>query len=403
MMNYNHILVRYGEMALKRKNRSKFTSQLKSNVKQALKEFRNLKIRKTHDRMFIELNGEDYRAVMDRLKEIFGIQSLSLGLRTEKEIDEIRQGALVALREAMKEPNMTFKVESKRTDKQFPVRSQALNHEIGGHLLKNVEGLSVDVHNPDIMVRVEVLQDGCYITCLKEQGAGGLPVGTSGKAMLMLSGGIDSPVAGYLTMKRGVRIEAVHFHSPPYTSERAKQKVIDLAKKLTRYSGKVRLHVVPFTELQQTLHREVPDNYSMTALRRMMLRITEQLAVKNNALAIATGESVGQVASQTLESMHAINEVTNFPILRPLMAMDKLDIIDIAKKIDTYEISIRPYEDCCTIFLPSAPKTKPKRANINKYEQSLDIEKLVQDVVERTEVLEITTVDEVEEQFGELL
>ncbi|OEH91812.1 tRNA uracil 4-sulfurtransferase ThiI [Bacillus solimangrovi] len=402
-MNFNHIIIRYGEMALKGKNRSKFTNRLQTNVKFALKEFEEVKIRKAFDRMFVELNGVSYRPVFDRLKQVFGIQSLSLGLRTEKVLEDIQAGALVALLEAKKEEEITFKVESKRSDKTFPVGSQKLNHEVGGHLLRNCEGLKVDVHNPDVTVKVEVIQQGCYITCLTEQGAGGLPVGTSGKAMLMLSGGIDSPVAGYLTMKRGVRIEAVHFHSPPYTSERAKQKVIDLAKKLTRYGGRVRLHVVPFTELQQTLHREIPDSYSMTALRRMMLRITEELAKRNDALAIATGESVGQVASQTLDSMHTINEVTNYPVLRPLMSMDKLDIIDIAQEIDTYDISIRPYEDCCTIFLPSAPKTKPKREAINRYESKLDIDSLVQEVVERTEFIDLTVKEAEEHQFDDLL
>ncbi len=244
----------------------------------------------------------------------------------------------------------------------------------------------------DVEIRVEVREGATYISAGSYAGAGGLPVGTSGKVLLMLSGGIDSPVAGYLAMKRGARIEAIHFHSPPYTNERAKQKVIDLTRSLTKYGGAIKLHLVPFTDVQKHLHEKAPSNYQMTLMRRMMLRISEQIANSNDLLAIVNGESLGQVASQTLHSMNTINEVTNLPIIRPLVTMDKLEVIDLAQKINTYETSILPYEDCCTIFLPPDSKTKPKRSHANKFESYLDIEAHVNDAVARTETVTITSV-----------
>lgn len=388
-MEYDHILIRYGEMSLKGKNRSKFSQVLKGNIKRKLVDFPNAVINRTKDRMYIDLNGEDHEKISDILKEVFGIQSFSLAVKTKSDIEDIQIGALKAFQETGSNAK-TFKVSARRADKTFPVDSMELNYLVGGYILKNSPGVKVDVHHPDVNVRVEVRHDMTFITCKTEKGAGGFPVGTNGKALLMLSGGIDSPVAGYLTMKRGVKVEAIHFHSPPFTNERAKQKVIDLAHKLTKYGGRVRLHIVPFTDIQQELHKQIPSSYTMTAMRRMMLRIAEKIAVKNGALAIATGESLGQVASQTMESMNTINEVTNFPIIRPLIAMDKLEIIDIAHAIDTYEISIRPYEDCCTIFLPSDPKTKPKKEKINFYEERLtDIEAMIDEAVDNTEDLDI--------------
>lgn len=388
-MEYDHILIRYGEMSLKGKNRSKFSQVLKGNIKRKLNDFPNAIINRTKDRMYIDLNGEDHEKISEILKGVFGIQSFSLAIKTRSDLEDIKQGALKAFHEA--DPTAkTFKVTAKRADKSFPANSQELNHIIGGHILRNTDGIKVDVHNPDVNVRVEVRSEMTFITCKTQKGAGGFPVGTNGKALLMLSGGIDSPVAGYLTMKRGVKIEAIHFHSPPFTNERAKQKVIDLAHKLTKYGGRVRLHIVPFTDIQQEIHKQIPSSYTMTAMRRMMLRIAEKIAINNGALAIATGESLGQVASQTMESMNTINEVTNFPIIRPLIAMDKLEIIDIAHGIDTYEISIRPYEDCCTIFLPSDPKTKPKREKINFYEEKLgNISAMIDEAVSATEVIDI--------------
>lgn len=404
-MEYDHILIRYGEMSLKGKNRSRFSQVLKGNIKRRLKEFPNAVVNRTKDRMFIDLNGEDHEKISGVLKEVFGIQSFSLAVKTRSNLEEIQEGALKAFKEADPAAK-TFKVTARRADKTFPVDSQQLNHLVGGYILKNTNGIKVDVHHPDVNVRVEVRKGVTFITCKVQKGAGGFPVGTNGKAMLMLSGGIDSPVAGYMTMKRGVKIEAIHFHSPPFTNERAKQKVIDLAQKLTKYGGRVRLHIVPFTAIQQELHKKIPSSYTMTAMRRMMLRISEKIAIKNGALAIATGESLGQVASQTLESMNAINEVTNYPIIRPLIAMDKLEIIDIAYKIDTYDISIRPYEDCCTIFLPSDPKTRPKKEKINLFEEKLeDIHFMIDEAVKNTEIIDIesnSSQNVITEQFEDL-
>ncbi|PWA11147.1 tRNA 4-thiouridine(8) synthase ThiI [Pueribacillus theae] len=400
-MEYDHILIRYGEIALKGKNRRSFEEQLRRNIKPLLKDYPNARLKRAFDRLYILLNGENYEPIVDRLKKVFGIQSLSVAIKAENGIEAIKEASLAALQKAS-HGKKTFKVSARRRNKNFPIDSQALNQLIGAHLLRNTDSLTVDVHHPDIDLRVEVKGDGTYISCIQIKGAGGLPVGSAGKVMLMLSGGIDSPVAGYLAMKRGVRLEAVHFHSPPFTSERAKKKVEDLTQKLCQYGGKIQLHIVPFTVTQQEIKKNVPDNYSMTIMRRMMLRVTEELARKRGALAIATGESLGQVASQTIESMHTINAVTNMPILRPLISMDKVEIMDIAHKIDTYEISIRPYEDCCTIFLPTAPKTKPKLDRAMAFEQSLDIEKLVEDAVNGTETFTFSREVKSDQKFEEL-
>jgi thiamine biosynthesis protein ThiI len=254
-------------------------------------------------------------------------------------------------------------------------------------LLRNTKKLTVDVRNPDVNVKVEVRNEATYIMSGDYEGLGGLPVGTSGTAALMLSGGLDSPVAGYLTMKRGVEIEAVHFFSPPFTSERAKEKVVDLTKELTKYGGSIKLHIVPFTEIQQLVHKQVPENYTMTSTRRMMLKIADKIRERNGGLAIVTGESLGQVASQTLDSMVAINDVTSTPVLRPLIATDKTEIISVSKKINTYDISIRPYEDCCTIFTPVAPKTRPKLEKVQRYEEFVDFDELIEKAVNETETI----------------
>jgi tRNA uracil 4-sulfurtransferase len=387
-MLYDHLVVRYGELSLKGKNRRHFESQLFETVKRKLRQYDNLKMAKLFDRIVVELNGQPFEPVVKSLQDIFGIHSISLALRAENDLQEIQKAALLALNEAMVKKG-TFKVTGKRSLKSFPVNSMQLNREVGGYLLQHTEDLKVDVHNPDVDVKVEVKDTGTYISCQTFKGAGGLPIGVGGKAMLMLSGGIDSPVAGYLTMKRGVRIEGVHFHSPPFTSERAKQKVVDLTQELTRYSGgKIKLHVVPFTKIQQTIKDKIPSSYSMTIMRRVMLRITEKLAENNHAMAIANGENLGQVASQTMHSMYAINEVTNMPILRPVITMDKQEIMNISHKIGTYDISIRPYEDCCTIFLPSAPKTKPKREKAIMFEKNIEnLEELIEEAVQEVETL----------------
>ena len=402
-MNYDHILIRYAELALKGKNRSVFEKRLQENVKIALKPYRDkIKIIRTFGRMFIELNGQDHEPIVEKLQRVFGIHSFSLAIKVDNEIDKIKEGALSAIQALETKPN-TFKVNAKRSFKNFPIGSQALNHEVGGHVLYHLNHLKVDVHHPDVEVKVEVRETSTYISCAVYKGSGGLPVGTSGKVVLMLSGGIDSPVAGYLAMKRGVKVEAIHFHSPPYTNERAKQKVIDLAKVLTEYGGSIKLHIVPFTNIQKLIHQNIPSNYTMTIMRRMMLRISERIASNQKAIAIATGESLGQVASQTLHSMNTINEVTNLPVIRPLVTMDKLEVIEVAQKIGTYDLSILPFEDCCTIFLPPETKTKPTREKANLFEQKLNIEELIEEAVSNLEVLSITHNEQQEDQFSDLL
>jgi tRNA uracil 4-sulfurtransferase len=289
-------------------------------------------------------------------------------------------------------------VVSKRANKKFLIGSQELNRRIGGYILAHAKEVKVDVHQPDLYVHVEVRNQHSYVYGNDIAGLGGLPVGSSGRVMLLLSGGIDSPVAGYLALKRGVELHAVHFHSYPFTSDRAKQKVIDLAQILTRFAGKIHLHVVPFTEIQTEINKHCYESYTITIMRRMMLRIAEELANRNGALALVTGESLGQVASQTLESMRTINAVTHMPILRPVIGMDKQEIMAISKQIGTYETSILPYEDCCTIFLPKAPKTKPDILVAERQEAKLDVEKLVIEAVEGTEVIELTP--DTEDEFS---
>ncbi|GHH97306.1 tRNA uracil 4-sulfurtransferase ThiI [Neobacillus kokaensis] len=401
-MNYDRILIRYGEISTKGRNRNKFVDKLRKSVRVALTSFPNIKIEASRDRMYVVLNGENAKEVIEKLKHIFGIQSFSPAIKVEKEINTIKQASL-ELVQYMYTEGQTFKVTAKRSDKTFELITDEINHSIGGHLLQNISGLKVNVKQPDINLRVEVRSDAVYLSCETIPGAGGLPAGSGGKAMLMLSGGIDSPVAGYLSMRRGLDIEAVHFFSPPFTSERAKEKVVDLSRKLAEIAGSsITLHIVPFTDVQQAIRDQVPENYTMTSTRRMMLRITDEIRKKREGLAIITGENLGQVASQTLESMYAINEVTNTPILRPLISMDKNDIIKIAEEIDTMDISIRPYEDCCTIFVPASPKTKPKREKVNQYESYFDFEPLIEEAVQEVETITIKPGKELRQEFEEL-
>ncbi|WP_017473410.1 tRNA uracil 4-sulfurtransferase ThiI [Amphibacillus jilinensis] len=384
-MLYDHILIRYGELSLKGKNRKVFINQLHENVRHQLRAFPTVKIKSGRDRMSILLNGADPQAIIDICRFIFGIQSLSLAIKTENNEDAIKEAALYALKEV--ERVRTFKVTTKRGDKDFPIDSQTFNHVIGSHLLKNTENITVNVHQPDVEIHIDIRKGATFITSARFPGAGGLPVGTSGKSLLLLSGGIDSPVAGYLSMRRGVKIEAIHFHSPPYTSEASKQKVLDLADKLAEFGHEVNVHIVPFTAMQQKIHREIPHGYSMTVMRRMMLKISEIVAKQRNILSITTGESLGQVASQTMESMHAINAVTSFPIIRPLIAVDKSAIIQTAKEIGTYPISIRPFEDCCTVFVPNSPKTKPKLDKVTYFENQLDLSLELDELLEGINVV----------------
>ncbi|WP_433958973.1 tRNA uracil 4-sulfurtransferase ThiI [Cytobacillus horneckiae] len=383
-MIYDRILIRYGEISTKGRNRKQFVDKLRRSIKRVLHDFPDVKIEAQRDRMFILLNGEKSEEIIERLKDIFGIQSFSPAMKVEKDLHAMKEAALSLFKNVYSE-GKSFKITAKRADKEFELDTNEINQEFGGHILKNMPNVKVNVKQPDINLVVEVRKEASYISCENYKGAGGLPAGSSGKAMLMLSGGIDSPVAGYLSMKRGIEIEAVHFYSPPFTSERSKQKVIDLAEKLSRINGGVALHIVPFTEIQQLIQKQIPDNYTMTTTRRIMMRITDELRKKYEGLAIVTGESLGQVASQTMESMYAINEVISTPILRPLITMDKADIIDIAQEIDTHDISIRPFEDCCTVFVPSSPKTKPKLEKVQHFESFTDFESYIAKAVENTE------------------
>lgn len=392
-MQYDHILIRFGEISTKGRNRKQFVDRLKKNIQLVLQPFRMLTYTSTRDRIYIKLNGEPYGEIKEKLKLVFGIQSFSLAVRSKSELEEIKAAALETIKEAAV-PGDTFKVSARRADKNFPVPADELNREIGGHILRNTEDLTVNVRKPVYDVRVEVREEATFITTKDELGAGGMPAGTSGRGMLMLSGGFDSPVAGYLCMKRGVEIEAVHFFSPPYTSERARQKVLDLAAQLTPYCGSMLVHIVPFTAIQELIHKQVPENYTMTSTRRMMLKITDAIRSKREGLAIITGESIGQVASQTLHSMQAINEVTSTPVLRPLLSMDKTDIMELAKKIDTHDISILPYEDCCTVFTPAAPKTKPKLEKIERYESFVDFDSLIEEALEKMETVKVSYSEE---------
>lgn len=404
-MKYTEIMVRYGELSTKGKNRKTFIMQLAQNVKRALADFPALKIHADRDRMHILLNGEDSEEVIPKLSKVFGIQNFSPSIRIEKEIPAIRAMVQEVVREVYT-PGKTFKITAKRSDHSFELDSNGLNQELGGAVIEAIPEIQVQMKKPDINLRIEIRKDAAYLSYETIRGAGGLPVGTSGRGMLMLSGGIDSPVAGYLAMKRGVEVEAVHFASPPYTSEQALQKAKDLAEKLVPYVGTIQFIEVPFTEIQEEIKRVVPQGYLMTITRRLMLRLTDAIREMRKGLVIINGESLGQVASQTLQSMVAINEVTSTPIIRPVVSMDKTEIIEIAEKIDTFELAIQPFEDCCTIFAPPQPKTRPRLDKAQDYEARLDLEGLMARALEGLKITEIsaeTAKDKQEDEFADFL
>ncbi|APC56831.2 tRNA 4-thiouridine(8) synthase ThiI [Enterococcus faecalis] len=398
-------MVRYGELSTKGKNRKTFIMQLAQNVKRALADFPALKIHADRDRMHILLNGEDSEEVIPKLSKVFGIQNFSPSIRIEKEMPAIRAMVQEVVREVYT-PGKTFKITAKRSDHSFELDSNGLNQELGGAVIEAIPEIRVQMKKPDINLRIEIRKDAAYLSYETIRGAGGLPVGTSGRGMLMLSGGIDSPVAGYLAMKRGVEVEAVHFASPPYTSEQALQKAKDLAEKLVPYVGTIQFIEVPFTEIQEEIKRVVPQGYLMTITRRLMLRLTDAIREMRKGLVIINGESLGQVASQTLQSMVAINEVTSTPIIRPVVSMDKTEIIEIAEKIDTFELAIQPFEDCCTIFAPPQPKTRPRLDKAQDYEARLDLEGLMARALEGLKITEIsaeTAKDKQEDEFADFL
>jgi len=383
------ILIRYGELSTKGRNKKMFTQKLASNIKKALVDFPQVKVIPDYDFMYLDLHEAPEEAVIEKVKPIFGIQSISPVYIVEKDIEVAKKVVLDLLSQEDLE-GKTFKIMTKRSDHTFEMDTNQINLFLGDAVLEAFPDIKVQLKQPDITVRIDVRREHLMVSLKTIQGAGGLPVGTSGRAMLMLSGGIDSPVAGYLAMKRGMEIQCVHFASPPYTSPQALEKTKLLAAKIARFGGSIQFLTVPFTRIQEEIKKSVPEAYLMTIMRRFMLRITDQLRENARALAIANGESVGQVASQTLDSMVAINDVTNTPIIRPVATMDKLDIIKVAEEIDTFELSIQPFEDCCTVFAPPSPKTKPKLEKARQYEARLDVEGLIKEAVEGTVIEEIT-------------
>lgn len=373
------IFIKYGELTTKKGNRNAFIKKLISNIKKMLNN--DYKIKADRSRLYIETEDIDY--VVDKLKFVFGIHSIVVAYQVDNNIDTIKNTILSLVKE---ESFKTFKVETKRALKTFEIHSMDLNNIIGSFILKNMN-VKVDVHNPDILIKIEIRSEGTFIYFKEYEGLGGYPVGIQGTSLLMLSGGIDSPVAGYLALKRGVDIECLYFESPPHTSMQAKQKVIKLASIINKYSLNIKINIVPFTVIQETILKNVKEEYIITIMRRMMYRIALKIANRKNFKVIFNGESIGQVASQTLDSMNVINNVCNIPVIRPLACMDKLEIIDIAKKIGTYETSILPFEDCCTVFVPKHPVINPKLDKCLLYESKIDYDKLIEDAVNNIEVI----------------
>ncbi|MBC8079757.1 MAG: tRNA 4-thiouridine(8) synthase ThiI [Gorillibacterium sp.] len=395
------IIVRLGELTLKGRNRRRFEKKIVEQIYMLLKPHPIASVHEEFGRVYIVLNGTPYQEIAAGLDRIFGLHSYSPTLVAKQDLDDIRFKALECIRSSNPYPG-TFKVSAKRANKSFPYTSQELGHLVGGYILRHEDGkLSVDVRNPDVEIKIDIRMEEAYVFSSSISGTGGYPLGTNGKAMLLLSGGIDSPVAGWLSMRRGLEIEGVHFHSFPFTSEKAQQKVIDLTRKLSQYSSeRIVLHMVPFTEIQTRLNQSGQDNLIITLMRRSMLRITERLASERKAGAIITGDSLGQVASQTLPSLRVIGQETTLPLLRPLIMMDKLDIVKLAEKIETMEISILPYEDCCTLFIPKSPATNPNLTVVERLEKIMDwLPALEEEAIAKTERLFISR--EEEDKFDE--
>lgn len=380
------ISVSFGELALKGLNRRFFEDQLVSNIKRAIKDIGFDKIYKEQGKLYIEANEENFPQILNRLKKVFGLVNISPCIRTEKNMEFIEKAAIEIMNEKLRDNNIkTFKVESRRSDKNFPLNSQEISRKIGGVILKNFPNLTVDVHNPDTYLYIDIKQEAYLYTDIIK-GYGGLPVGTNGKGLLLLSGGIDSPVAGFLMARRGVEISAVHYHSYPFTSERSEEKVKDLASILARYTGKIKLFSVNILEIQKEINLKCKEDQMTILSRRFMMKIAERIALKEGIDALITGESLGQVASQTVQSINVTNSAVRIPVLRPLIGFDKVDIVKIAQDIETYETSILPYDDCCTLFLPKHPVTKPKLEDILKSEELLNVEQLIEDAIENMKV-----------------
>ena len=395
------ILIKYGELTTKKSNRKFFINTLYNNILKKLKDL-DVVISKDISRMYIEYDSINENLVLKRIGEIFGIHAYEIAYKVETDKDNILDTIKEVLSSNIDSNNYTFKVETKRSYKKFSMDSMECNHFFGSFILKNFSNLKVDVHNPNIVVHVEIREKYSYVYLNEYKGIGGYPVGTLGRGLLMLSGGIDSPVAGYLALKRGIKLDLVYFEAIPHTSLEARNKVIELSKKLSIYGGEMRLIIVPFTKLQETIYQNVDGNYSITIMRRMMYRIMEKLASRFKGLVIINGESIGQVASQTLTSMNVINSVTNIPVIRPVACFDKLEIIDLSKKIDTYDISILPYEDCCTVFVPRHPVINPVLSECIKMESKFDYEALIDEIMQNLNIIKINE-DMDKDKYSDLL
>ncbi|SNS36918.1 thiamine biosynthesis protein ThiI [Anaerovirgula multivorans] len=379
------IIIRYGEIILKGLNKRFFEDKLAKHIRHALKDLGKLKVYKEHSRIYVDVDDYNEDDIIDRVKKVFGVVSMSPANRFPVDMEQIKKVALEEIQSLAKQKGArTFKVESKRGDKNFPMKSPEISKEIGAYILQNIDGLTVDVHQPEAVVHVEI-RNCAFVHSKKINGFGGLPLGTNGKAMLLLSGGIDSPVAGWLVGKRGVKIEAIHFHSYPFTSERAKEKVLDLAKILSIYCGEFKLFSINILPIQKEINEKCPEEEMTILSRRFMMKIAERVALESNCDALVTGESIGQVASQTVKSLQVTNAAVDMPVFRPLIAMDKVDIIELAQKIETFETSILPFEDCCTVFLPKHPVTKPSLEKILQSEGLLDVEGLINEAIENME------------------
>ncbi len=389
------LMIHFGELYTKGKNRRDFINKLRDNINHALKKY-HLQIETKHDHIYLsKFNESNMEDVINVLQNISGIHAISEVIFLPRNLEEVKAYALALIK---KEEYKTFKVITKRKDKNFELRSDQINREIASHILKN-HAIKVDVHNPEFALRLEIDFEYIIVVGKRYDGLGGYPLGASGKGLVLLSGGIDSPVAAYLTMRRGIKISAIHFAAPPYTSAEVLKKIEDITRKLNAFQPTIRLYIVPFTDLQLEIYKEVPHNYAITIMRRMMVRIAQIVAKRHNLKILVTGESLGQVASQTLESLVVINEVTNYPIIRPLATVDKNEIIKIAKQIDTYDISILPYEDCCTIFEVKNPVTSPRLDEVLEYESRFDYQSFISEAIGGITKVDISINDEEDELF----
>jgi thiamine biosynthesis protein ThiI len=388
-MNPDWLILRLGELTLKGRNRGRFEKSVMAQIHKVLGAFPNLRYKMEFGRVYVELGEAPIKEILGALYKVFGLTSYSPAYQAPLELEAIREQALRMMRALPKLPD-SFKVSVRRVNKKFPYDTQQMNYLVGGYVLEGCPGLKVDVHHPEVELRIELREETAYLYTDVIYGAGGFPHGSSGRALLLLSGGIDSPVAGWLSMRKGLELEAIHFHSYPYTSQRAKQKVIDLTRKLSEYTDSIKLHLVPFTDVQTSIHEVYKDNLLVTLMRRAMYRIAEKVAEREKLSALVTGESLGQVASQTLPSLNAIGRVVTLPILQPVMMMDKKEIVRIAEAIETLPISILPYEDCCTLFLPEFPSTNPNVRVLETLESKMDfLPRLLEEAIQNIETIQI--------------